>query len=219
MNEILMKEALSSSFDIRYGDDLDEYPEYEFSDRFEKQMDKLILRQRKPYFELISTKTRRIVCVFLIVFVSLMITTFSVEAAREQVKNFIVNFFSDHVEINFNKDNMINAIGKVDIDSIDEKLPDGFVLVNSIDGETNKLREYRNDEEFIIISIRNAEYMSMSLDIEQFEYESYYDEFGKEYIISAHKLDNQIMIMWIEGSYLYEIVSNLERNDIFKILE
>lgn len=47
-------------------------PQYELSKRFEKKMTRLIKRQKKPYFALISTAGRRVVFIIVAAFVILV---------------------------------------------------------------------------------------------------------------------------------------------------
>ena len=114
---------------------------------------------------------------------------------------------------------MISDITKIDIESIDANIPEGFELVESSDSDIMKLREYRNDDEYIIMSASTEDNMSIVIDNEQYNYESYYDKQGQEYMVNYSEEQGRIVILWYNSMYLYRISSNLEREQIFTILE
>ena len=143
MDDKLFKEALMSTFDEKFGisdEELEQIPEPEFSKKFEKKMNKLVAKQKKAYYPLISTTARRVACIFVVITV-FAVTTLSVDAVREQFTHFFVNIFNDHSEIKVNTDAMISDITKIDIESIEANIPEGFELVESSDSEKSKVRQ------------------------------------------------------------------------------
>ena len=221
MDDKLFKEALMLTFDEKFGitdEELEQIPEPEFSKKFEKKMNKLVAKQKKAYYPLISTTARRVACIFVVITV-FAVTTLSVDAVREQFTHFFVNIFNDHSEIKVNTDAMISDITKIDIESIEANIPEGFELVESSDSDIMKLREYRNDDEYIIMSASTEDNMSIVIDNEQYNYESYYDKQGQEYMVNYSEEQGRIVILWYNSMYLYRISSNLEREQIFTILE
>ncbi len=63
------------------------------SKKFETNMQKLISRQRKPYFYLINTASKRAAVIITVIFIALTTTVFSVEALRKPVVEFFVTVF------------------------------------------------------------------------------------------------------------------------------
>ena len=72
-------------------------------------MNKLVAKQKKAYYPLISTTARRVACIFVVITV-FAVTTLSVDAVREQFTHFFVNIFNDHSEIKVNTEAMISDI-------------------------------------------------------------------------------------------------------------
>lgn len=99
MNEnTLFIQALKDVIDEDYNADVEAISlndEHEFSDKHNKKMKKLIIRQSRPYFKLISTAGRRAACV-IVATVVLSASALSVEAVRNAVYDFIIKIFSNH---------------------------------------------------------------------------------------------------------------------------
>lgn len=221
MDDKLLKEALISTFDKKFeftDTELEDIPEHKFSRKFEKKMDKLIKTRNKRIFPLVSTATRRVACI-LVVVTAFAISTLSVDAVREQFKNFYINIFHDHSEISIHTDGTISDISKIDIESIEANIPEGFELVESSDGEMAVFRDYVNGDKFIDIEINSVNNMNISIDNEKAKYESYYDDKGNEYMISQNTEYNRVEFYWVNNNTIYRIYSNLEKNEIIEILK
>lgn len=221
MDDKLFKEALMSTFDEKFGisdEELEQIPEPEFSKKFEKKMNKLVAKQKKAYYPLISTTARRVACIFVVITV-FAVTTLSVDAVREQFTHFFVNIFNDHSEIKVNTDAMLSDITKIDIESIEANIPEGFELVRSKDVGLDKIREYENDEKYIIIQVNKGNDMDITIDNENYIYEPYYDAVGNEYMINYNEEQDFSIVLWINESSLYKVTSNLEQEQIIEILQ
>ena len=76
-----------------------------FSSDFEEKMQKLLKKQKKPYYYMINTIGKKIAIIILALLITLTATTFSVKALREAVLEFIreLNFttetFDTHTKI------------------------------------------------------------------------------------------------------------------------
>lgn len=99
MNEnTLFIQALKDVIDEDYNADMEAISlndEHEFSDKHNKKMKKLIIRQSRPYFKLISTAGRRAACV-IVATVVLSASALSVDAVRGAVYDFVMENFADH---------------------------------------------------------------------------------------------------------------------------
>lgn len=79
---------------------LDEYAKeiecdegHEFSEKFEREANKLISRRKKPYFRMINTVGKRVACVVAIVVISTFATVMNVEAARSAIAEFFIGVY------------------------------------------------------------------------------------------------------------------------------
>lgn len=69
--------------------------EHEFTKDFETKMQKLIHRERKPYYTLINTKARVAVLVGIIILTLMTTTVFAFEPLRNKVFEFFINIFEE----------------------------------------------------------------------------------------------------------------------------
>lgn len=216
MDESLLRQALIDTFDIRYEQyNLDDLPDYVPSKKFERKMNKLISRQKKPYFVLIATTARRVACIVVCIIV-IAVSTLRIEAVREQFAKFFINIFDDHLEININK-TQIDDLNDYNIDNLIYNIPDGFELYYSSDSEIIKTQEYRKDELYIILTSTISDNANIMRDNEKSNYEAYYDSNGMEYIVCYTEDLHQTNILWMDGVYLNQITTNIDREKIFEI--
>lgn len=75
-----------------------------FSPEFEARMQKLIRRQKNPYYLVFNTVGKRVAAVTITILVALTVTTFSVKAFREPFVRFITEMFEKFTSIVFVKD-------------------------------------------------------------------------------------------------------------------
>lgn len=102
MNEFsILSKALGEVFEPQ----IDEFmqtvelkPNFIFSDKYKRKISKLIKRREKPYFKLICTTGRRIVCTAAAVII-ILASSLSVEAVREAIHDFLMNIFKGHTAV------------------------------------------------------------------------------------------------------------------------
>lgn len=124
--------ALDEVVDAR----LDDYVEtlevdkrYEFSEKYNKKINKLIKHREKPYFTLICTTGRRVAC-FVTALLILSFSSLSVKAVREAVCDFFMNIFSDHTEIIADSEIENSYPHSIDEEYHISSLPNGFKQVD-----------------------------------------------------------------------------------------
>ena len=99
MTHETFRKAIAEALDPEYAAMIPEHGEHIFSDKFERRMQKLIRRRRKPYYVLIRTGLRRAACIVVMFLVVSFTTVMSVEALRKPFLDFLTNIFSDHTTI------------------------------------------------------------------------------------------------------------------------
>lgn len=129
-NYSILSKAIGDTFEPQLDEFIDSVNfdvNAEFSEKFERKMDKLIRRRNKPYFNLICTGGRRAACIVAAIII-LSASSLSVEAVREVVHDFFMSIFGDHtavsVSINTEKDYPVTIEEEYAISN----LPDGFEL-------------------------------------------------------------------------------------------
>ena len=151
MNEFsILSKALGEVFEPQ----IDEFmqtvelkSDYIFSDKYRRKIIKLIKRREKPYFKLICTTGRRIVCTAAAVII-ILASSLSVEAVRDAIHDFLMNIFKGHTAV--------SVSGTIeDYPTVIEEeyeianLPDGFEQVDYYADDKSVLASYINDEKYI----------------------------------------------------------------------
>ncbi len=217
MNDFsILSKALGEVFEPQ----IDEFMEtvelksdYIFSDKYKRKINKLIKRREKPYFKLICTTGRRIVCAAAAVIIVLA-SSLSVEAVREAVHDFLMNIFKGHTAVS------VSGIIKDYPTIIEEEyeitnLPDGFEMVDYYADDMSIFAMYVNDDKYILFQQMIYYNYSGNFDNDHSNLEYYIDNFGQEYLI--HIVENEYCVVWNNGRYIFQITSNLNKNDVINL--
>lgn len=194
------------------------YPEYELSKEFQQKMNKLIRQQRKVYYPVIKTTGRRIAAAIIAAVMMGSVTAVAYEPAREAIKDFFMKHFGTHdvVETNY-------VIENIDINSsyytkirIEEEyeiaVPDGFELEEYYNDDCSINCRYSNGKDFIDFEQIPAGIYSESIDNERSKSYNYTDDEGNKYLV--YEWNKSKLFIWNNGEYVFEISSNLDKNDI-----
>ena len=194
------------------------YPEYELSKEFQQKMNKLIRQQKKVYYPVIKTTGRRIAAAIIAAVMMGSVTAVAYEPAREAIKDFFMKHFGTHdvVETNY-------VIENIDINSsyytkirIEEEyeiaVPDGFELEEYYNDDCSINCRYSNGKDFIDFEQIPAGIYSESIDNERSKSYNYTDDEGNKYLV--YDWNKSKLFIWNNGQYVFEISSNLDKNDI-----
>ena len=162
------------AFEKYYEEFFKNYPSKEamesvtFSEKFERKMERLIRRQKKPYYFMINTVAKRVAMIILSIIISLTVVTFSVEAIREPVVKFIVETFEKFSSIVFeNGETEEFAFVKAE----PKYIPDGFVVLETIKHEAIYEITYQNvNDSYIFYSQKINHGQSFDLNTENANY-------------------------------------------------
>lgn len=211
--------ALDEVVDAR----LDDYVEtlevdkrYEFSEKYNKKINKLIKHREKPYFTLICTTGRRVACCVAALLI-LSFSSLSVKAVREAVCDFFMNIFSDHTEIIADSEIENSYPHSIDEEYHISSLPDGFKQVDYDKMENSIIITYFKDDDYIFFEQYTKDAYLSNYDNEQSTFESYTDENGQEYLV--HNTDHDHTFIWDNGKYIFEICSNLDKRSVLELCE
>lgn len=134
--------------------------DFSFSERFERRLDKIVRMQKKPYWKLVNTASKRVALVCLSVLV-LSASAMSVKAVREP----IVAFFKEICEgfnAYFFKGDLTETITR---EYRITRLPEGYVQTGQMDGAALST-VYENGEDQIDLMQAPTKHMSFVLDNE-----------------------------------------------------
>lgn len=214
-----MEEVLDDEFD-KYINELPLYADHKFSDRHNRKMRKLIKRQRKPYFKLISTAGRRAACAVIAVVV-FSASALSVNAVRDAVFDFIIERLPNHRGV-------VTAESGTDEDypdTIEEEyylsaLPEGF-----------EESYYSKTEKFLCISYSKEDCFIYFTQYTKSDFEYHYTNLddriysdGEKYLVItgediAEDRDLGIITLyiWNNGRYVFSVESNLDKDTILNL--
>ena len=214
-NEIL-KAAIGRTLIPEYDQILENASdEHDFSPRFEKRMQKLIRRRRRPYFKMINTVGKR-VAVFAVTFLIISMTTvMSVKALREPFLDFIMSIFTDH--------STVSTVSQTDKDypaAINDKYSitydlSGFELVYSNENSISNHYEYQMSSTMILYSqIVVSEYQA-NINTEGAEIE-HIDVNGHD-AIGFEDNNGYYHLIWNNGEYIIDLGSNIGKDVLIEI--
>ena len=201
-------ENYMSSLEERYG------CEHIFGNKHNKEMAKLIKRQRKPYFKLISSTGRRAACI-IVAFIVMSASALSVKAIREAFFDFITSIFSDHNVVTTESGTDKGYPTNIEEEYYISELPDGFEEMDK--GKTDNsidISYFRNDEYVFFTQYTKTAY-EQTYDNERSEFNEYMDSDGKQYMVITNK--SGITYIWDNGRYIFEVTSNLDKEYVLKL--
>lgn len=217
MNEFtILSKALGEVFEPQ----IDEFmqtvelkPNYIFSDKYKRKINKLIKRREKPYFKLICTTGRRIVCTAAAIII-ILASSLSVEAVREAIHDFLMNIFKGHTAVSVSgtiEDYPMVIEEEYEI----ANLPEGFEQVDYHADKMSVFAMYINDDKYIFFQQIIYDNFSENFDNDKSNIEYYTDTSGQEYLI--HKIGSEYCVILNNGKYIIQITSNLNKNEIINL--
>ena len=113
--------------------------DFEFSEKYKKNMEKLLAKQRKPYWQYVNTAGKRAVACIL-VFIMIFASSMSISAFREPVVEFFVNVYERFVEIFCREDGTTTSPDEIETIYTLGYLPEGYEFESrEVVGNTSKV--------------------------------------------------------------------------------
>jgi hypothetical protein len=193
----------------------DDEIEHEFSNDFERKMERLIRRSKTRNLIGGMAFLRRRVVALIAAIIILFASAMSVSAVRAAVFEFITEVYEKFTHIFFNESR--SSQDAADGFAIYEPayIPEGFKLVNkNTDGLV--LLEYEKENDFISYSQQCLGNVSININTEGVKLEEL--EFKG---LPAKYYSNQGVqnLLWYDEKYMYMVSSTLDRDIVFKIAE
>lgn len=217
MNEnTLFIQALKDVFDEEYNADMEAIllnDEHEFSDKHNKKMKKLIKRQSRPYFKLISTATRRAACI-IVAMIVLSASALSVEAVRNAVYDFIIKIFSNHSVVTIESGTDDGYPTSIEEKYYISKLPAGFEQTQYIETDDSVSILYSNGKKSIFLDQSVKGDHKIYMDNERTSFTKIEID-GQEYLL--FESDTDVTCIWDNGRYILEIFSDLDKETVIDL--
>lgn len=192
--------------------ELEPEPDITLSLRTERKLTKLVKRRDKSYYPLVCTAGRRIACVFAFIIV-FAVSAMSIKPVRAAVVGFFTDVFSTHTHMTTTRDTIpVNSGNFVEYEIT---VPEGFELVekNIVSNYVYKL--YNSGEKYIIYNQISKDLYSANYDNERSIIENYTNDDGVSFNII--ETDNNFIVIWENLNYVYNIKSNLSKNEILDL--
>lgn len=191
------REVISSEFSHipKNEDEID----FEFSERFNKRMTKLINSQKKAYYKLINTAAKRVAIIFVLI-LTMFTAAFSVKAIREPIIKFVKQIYETFIHY---------SVEGETIDKITEEysltyVPEGFNQIDIVQNDHLITTTYENSfEDRIVFSQMTTEtYLGYFLDNETGEVHS---EVVNGINVEWKKWYDNITVLWTNEGYVFSI--------------
>lgn len=178
---------------------------YQYSKQHKRKMKKLFSKMRNDKYHKYTKNTVRILTVAAIMS-SMTITAFAVPQSREYIIKKLFNYSSYTINDTDNAEIVSNlSVGYI---------PDGFELTNEFKSNNAYLMEYSKGDSFIVVNKYTLD-NKINFDTGIYDYEIYVIN-NIEYTI-YHTQSNTYGIVWNNGSYLYNVDSNMSKDEIMQI--
>lgn len=216
MNNSKFKRAIFEALTEEYESSIPCYSEeHIFSDGFKRKMDKLITRQKNPFYNIVNTKVKKVACIIAVIFIAAFSTVMSVEALRNAFKDFFMSIFSDHSEISTVQDESYALPETIensydityDLSNYDIVYEDSNDFSRNIIYQNNDIVidycQYVKSEFDIGVNTENAEISTVTIQNSEAIY--FFDN------------NNYHHLIWDNEEYVIMISSNIGKNELIDI--
>jgi hypothetical protein len=215
--------ALESSFEDECNKMMNmEMPEFETSESFDKKMEKLISRQKKPYFKMVCTAGRRAACIITILLV-LSASSMSVKAVREKAKRIFNSVISSSDDLS--GATICNDHKTIELRYTLSALPDDFKAVNYESNTENSYFSYyyysdsRNQEIYFEQYTYNAYTVLVEGDFTPDEYITAENSQVYQVKLEPDTVENRNVytVVWTNGEYFFKASGNLDKEELLEL--
>jgi len=217
-NLIILKEALGiyESVKLKELPSEAELSKITFSSQFEKKMNRLISKQRKPLYYVFDTAGKRIASIAIVIAIALSGIVFSVQAIREPVINFIIETYQKFSAVFFKDEEVSDSSDAFIMEyMIPTYLPKGYSLKHETDLILQFTCEYDNGVgDIIIYHQRVKDDSALKIDTEGIETENII--IGEHYGIYYENKGTK-NIIWADSAYQYSISGNISKEELIEI--
>ena len=188
--------------------------DFTFSEKFNKKMEKLIKSQRKPYWNFISTVSRR-AAVIIVAIITLVTAAFSVKAIREPIIKFNKQVYESFTHYSFDGDTVEIITKEYTI----TQMLDGYEQFDKLTSENTIATTYKNKlGDTIIFTQMTTEY-SIGYFVDNESGEQYTETVDDIEIEFKEWYDTKTAI-WANDGYVFSIdcIGNISFEDIKQII-
>ena len=191
------RDAACAEFEeyLPYGSDYS----YEFSERFERRMDRLVKSESRATWRFVNTNPKRLIIIALAILVTSFAVACAVPEIRESIAGFFVRVLSTHDEIS-TPESMRQII---EDEYVLTEIPEGFRLATKNRSSDIVTSEYtnQNNDYIQLIQIARIE-VEFGSDNQQAEKSELY-ACGKKILV--YSIEGSCYAFWTEDNYLFNL--------------
>ncbi len=197
----------------------DELEDHVFSAKFEKKMKKLFKAQRKPYYNMTNTISKRVAIIIITTLIALSTMVMSTKAMRDPLVHFIVETYDRLSMLIFQNKSSNTTIEKIEKFYIPQHMPDGYALSSKNDYGTVIIYEYQNKDGIILVYEQYIlDSNNIMIDTENTETQSVkVNGFAGTYFFNKgyHNL------LWDDGIYIFSLTvdDSIDKEEVVAIAE
>ena len=193
--------------------------DFDFSERFEKKMEKMLKSENSVYHRLTLTGAQKAVCAAAVIS-AVLLASLSVQAGRSIIANFFVDSSQDHDTITVKNNDIAVYPEKIEKKYMLTALPKDYKLIDEDLSDDCALLTYSNGEsEFTFDQYIKADYEA-DIDNENSENtEVVYN--GQKYLVSVMESEEYIStdIIWDNGEYVFMACGAFPKDKMLKICD
>lgn len=125
--------------------------EYTFSKKFNRRMEKLIKAQKKVYWNLVSTTSKRVAIIFVAIF-TMFTAAFSVKAIREPIIEFIKQVYESFAHYSFDGD----TVEFIEKEFTIHQIPYGYEQIDKTTTDNSVVTIYKNELDYTIYFLQST---------------------------------------------------------------
>ena len=216
MNKAIDSNLLSQAFgeyEKKLSTQYSEESSFEPSEKFNKDMQKLIKSQTNIYHKATLTKSRRILVAAALI-VMIMAASLSVEAIREKIFSFFITSGENYSILEHSPDDTNFYHPQLEKVLKPSYIPEGYELSESRDDTSSSYICYIKDDDYLTIEQFTASDYKSASDIE-FKTMTREDYEGTDYIIKTD--EDMTMLIWERDGYVFEAVGYEGTDEILKV--
>lgn len=188
--------------------------EYTFSEKFNRRKEKLIKAQKKVYWNLVSTTSKRVAIIFLAIF-TMFTAAFSVKAIREPIINFIKQVYESFTYYTFGGDTVEIITKEYTITEI----PDDYEQIDKTTEDNLVVTTYKNSLGNIIIFSQMTTEYSIGYFVDNESGHLYVEKVGNIEVEFKEWYDTKTA-MWVAEGYVFTLdcIGSVSNEDIKQII-
>lgn len=213
MNNKIIKSAVKT-YTLEWLKEIELKSKIEVPETLDERILNLIKTHKKSRkYKVNNIKTIKLIIIAAIL--AFLITSLSVSAIRDTIKNFFIEFFSTHKVVSYNIENHTYPKTIEKVYGI-KNIPDEYELIDNTVTDTSVFVLYLSEDKQIMFEQFTKEHYKEYISVENTENESIViDEI--KYYITYIKESSEYKIIWEKDGYVFSLISGMNKEKIIEL--